>query len=90
MGTSSQRHQLNSLVSLYCKWGGSGTPAVAPRSGPWAANIQVKVPVHLAGGDTDVQVGESLPMLLSMSGEISLEESLEESEGLNELGKLEG
>ena len=50
---------------------------MAPRSSPWAVNIQVVVPVYSAGGDADVQVGESLSSSLSVAGEVLSEESSE-------------
>ena len=84
LGTSSQHHQLDLLVALYCKWGRGSAIKVAFRSSSWAANIQVVVPVHLAGGDTGVQVGESSLLSLSVAGEGSSEELSEGWEGLDD------
>ena len=84
LGTSSQHHQLDSLVAPYCKQGGGSTIGVAPRSSPWAANVQVVVPICLAGGDAGVQVGESLSLLLSVAGEVLSEELSEGWEGLED------
>ena len=84
LGTSSQHCQLDSLVALYHKWGRSSAIEVAPRSGPWAANIQVVVPVHSAGGDTGVQVGKSLSLLSSVAGEVLSEELSEGWEGMDD------
>ena len=83
LSTSSQHHQLNSLVAPYHKQGGGSIIEVAPRSSPWAANIQVVVPVCVAGGDTGVWVGESLSLLSSVAGEVSSEESSVGWEGLD-------
>ena len=80
-------------MALYCKQGGGSAIEAALRSGSWAVNIQVVVPVHFAGGDTDVQVGESSPSSSSSSsvaGDVLFEESSEGWEGLDNKSEEEG
>ena len=74
LGTSSQHCQLDPLVALYCKWGGSGTIEVASRCSPQAASVWVVVSVCSAGGNAGVQVGENLLMSSFVAEEMWLRE----------------